>query len=147
MVILIKKWKCRDISRGICPTVMRLPKTRFLILMAHAYGSTSCEDFFCFHLNCNFFSHFGICPRSIFLNMVTPWSNSCSEWISLDDGFAMCCTLFQIRNTKKICLNLNSQNLNSRIWMEFESLFECRCCCCRADFISLLLTIEEIVRK
>ena len=37
--------------------------------------------FFCFHLNCNFFSHFGICPRSIFVNMVAPWSNSCSEWI------------------------------------------------------------------
>ena len=57
--------------------------------------------FFCFHLDCNFFSHFGICPRSIFVNMVAPWSNSCSEWISDDDCSVMCCTLFQLRNTKK----------------------------------------------
>ena len=101
--------------------------------------------FFYFHLDYNFFSHFGIFPRSIFVNMVAPWGNSCSEWISHGDGSVMCCTLFQLRNTKKICLNSNSQNSNSRIQTEFESLFEC-CCCC-VDFISLLLTVEEIVRK
>ena len=100
---------------------------------------------FCFHLDCNFFSHFGICPRSIFVNMVAPWSNSCSEWISHDDGSVMCCTLFQLRNTKKICLNSNSQNSISRIRTEFESLFECCCWCC-VDFISLLLTIEAMAK-
>ena len=107
--VLIKKWTCHGISRGICPTVMRLSKKRFLILMAHAYGSTSSEDFFCFHLDCNFFSHFRICLRSIYVNMVASWSNSCSDWISHDDGSVMCCTLFQLRNTKKICLNSNSR--------------------------------------
>ena len=73
--------------------------------------------FFCFHLDCNFFSHFRICPRSIFVNMVAPWSNSCSEWMSHDDGSVICCTLFQLWNTKEICLNSNSrvkQGLDTR---------------------------------
>ena len=53
---------------------------------------------------------------------------------------------FNYEIQKKICLNLNSQNSNSRIRTEFESLFECYCCC-GVDLISLLLTIEEIVQK
>ena len=109
-------------------------------------STTSSEDFVVSILIVTFFYHFGICSRSIFVNMVAPWSNSCSEWISHDDGSVMCCTLFQLRNTKKICLNSNSQNSNSRIRTEFEPLVECCCCCC-VDFISLLLTVEEIVRK
>ena len=102
--------------------------------------------FFCFHMGCNFFSHFRICPRSIFVNMVAPWSNSCSEWIKPCWRFCYVLYSFSITKYKKICLNSNSQNSNSRIWTVFKSLFECCCCCC-VDLISVLLTIEEIVRK
>ena len=83
--------------------------------------------FFCFHLKCNFFSRFGIRPRSIFVNMIASWSNSCSEWMSHNDSSVL--SLFHLWNTKKICLSSNSQNLNSRIRTEFKSLFECCCCC------------------
>ena len=73
-------------------------------------------EYFCFHLDCNFFSHFGVCPRSIFVNMAALWSNSYSEWISHDNGSVMCCTLFQLRNTKKsVWIRI------ARIWiLEFE---------------------------
>ena len=40
--VLMKKWTCREISRGMCPTVIKL-KIVF-ILIAQAYGSVSNDD-------------------------------------------------------------------------------------------------------
>ena len=39
--VLMKKWTCREISRGMCPTVIKLEKYLFFILIAQAYGSVS----------------------------------------------------------------------------------------------------------
>ena len=42
--ILMKKWTCREILRGMCPTVIKLGKYLFFILIAQAYGSVSNDD-------------------------------------------------------------------------------------------------------
>ena len=40
----MKNWTCREISRGMCPTVIELEKYFFLILIAQAYGSDSNDN-------------------------------------------------------------------------------------------------------
>ena len=42
--VLMKKWTCRQTSRGLCPTVIKLEKYLFFILIEQAYGSVSNDD-------------------------------------------------------------------------------------------------------
>ena len=42
--VLMKKWKSREISSGMCPAVIKLEKYLFFILITQAYGSVSNFD-------------------------------------------------------------------------------------------------------
>ena len=42
--VVMKKWTYREISRGMYPTVIKLEKYLFFILIAQAYGLVSNDD-------------------------------------------------------------------------------------------------------
>ena len=85
--VLMKKWKCRESSFRMCPTLIKLEKYFFYILIAQAYGSISKDD--AVISNCNFISNFCVDPRCCFINLATPWSNICCESKSIHVCFVV----------------------------------------------------------
>ena len=77
--ILMKKCTCREISRGMYPTVIKLEKYLFFILLAQAYGSVSNDDAVVSNSAVTFISNCCVYSRCCFINVVTPWSHSCFE--------------------------------------------------------------------
>ena len=74
----MKKWTCREISHGMYPTVIKLEKYLFFILIAQACGSVSNDDAVVSNSTVTL-SNFCVYSRSCFINVVTAWRYSCCE--------------------------------------------------------------------